>query len=300
MLFGVGDDDGDGVPVLEDLLVAQDRTIPAVTLVGGKGDQTGNAILAFDILVGNNLDDARRLLCCRGVDPLDVCMRHVSERESSVEGAFGKLVGFVVAEIPETADLGDGCGTRVACPENGAICRRLVIESGCGHLATQNLGCGHCRIDDGDVAGAAAGIPVLLEPVTHVLPCRVRVGIEERLDGDHESGGAETALDCAVKNECLLDWVEVYRRADTFSGNNRRPVFDPFHFHGAGANKLAVQDDITGAARSGSAPDLDTGQVELLPQHVGQERFLIDDQMPLDTIHFQHLLNHTSSSFGFV
>ena len=71
MLLGVGGDDGNGVAELEDLLLAQDRAIPAVTLVGREGDEAGDGILAAHVLPRDDPLDARHLLGFRGINVLD-------------------------------------------------------------------------------------------------------------------------------------------------------------------------------------------------------------------------------------
>ncbi|OPY12523.1 MAG: hypothetical protein A4E69_02151 [Syntrophus sp. PtaB.Bin138] len=300
MGLGIGNDKGDCVAILEDLFVAKHGAIPSVALVGGESYQTGNAVSPLNILVGDDLDYARHLLGGGGVNSLDVGVSHVGVSDGSVEGVFGKLVGLVVAEVPETASLGNGSGARIACSVNPAVRWRFVLECGFGHFAAQNLGCVHCRVHYGDVTGAAAGVLVLGEPVTHILAGRVRIGVEERLDGYYETRCAETALYGAVVDKSLLNGVEVDGCSDAFGGDDCRPVVNAFHPGHAGAHQLAVNDDITGAAGACSTSDLYASQVELIAQNVGQERFLVDDQMSFDTVYNNHLFNHTSSSFGFV
>ena len=261
MLFCIGNYDGNGVPILVNLIVTENRAVPAVTLVGGEGYQTGDAVFALDVLVGDNLDHAQRLLCRGGIDPLDVGMGHIGIREGGVESAFGELAGLVVAEIPETADLGNGCGTRIACSVHSAVRRSLVFKGGYGHLTAENLGGVHNGVGDGDVTGAAAGILVLVEPVTHFFTGRVRVGIEERLGGDDKARGAEAALECAVEDESLLEGVEVQRCADPLDGGNRCPVLDSFHPGDTGTDQLPIHNHVTRSACAGGAPYLYSGQM---------------------------------------
>ena len=62
VLLGVGGDDGDRVAELEHLVLAKDRAIPAVALVGREGDEAGDRVLALDVLPGDDLGDAGHLL----------------------------------------------------------------------------------------------------------------------------------------------------------------------------------------------------------------------------------------------
>lgn len=57
--FAVGTDNGQSVAVLKDFFVIKDGPIPAVPLVGGEGDQTGDPVFAFNVLVRQHLEDAR-------------------------------------------------------------------------------------------------------------------------------------------------------------------------------------------------------------------------------------------------
>ena len=53
VLLGIGTDDGDGVTSLENFGIAEDRTLPAISQVGGEGDQAGNAVFALNVFMGN-------------------------------------------------------------------------------------------------------------------------------------------------------------------------------------------------------------------------------------------------------
>ncbi len=105
MLFGIRGYDRNRVAELEDLLLAENRTVPAVALVGREGDQAGNRVLAFNVLPGNNLDHAGHLFRFRGVDALDVGVRDLGLSQSQAQGAFGHMQGHVGAEIPGAGNL---------------------------------------------------------------------------------------------------------------------------------------------------------------------------------------------------
>ena len=93
ILGAVGADDGDGVAVLEDLLVAQDGTIPAVTLVGREGDQAGDAVLALDVLVGDDLVHAGDGLGLGHVDGQDLGVGDLGLDQFAVQGSGGQTSG---------------------------------------------------------------------------------------------------------------------------------------------------------------------------------------------------------------
>ncbi len=122
---GVGADDGDDVAILVDLVVVQDRTVPAVSLVGREGDQAGDAVSPLDVLVGNDLENAGHLLGLGAVDPLDDGVGDFGLDECALEGVFGELGPHVFAEIPQPADLGNECGARNTGTVNPAVGRCL-------------------------------------------------------------------------------------------------------------------------------------------------------------------------------
>lgn len=109
--------------------------------------------------------------------------------------------------------------------------------------------------------------------------------------------GVQKPLDGVVEDEGLLDRMQVDGSSDTFDGGDAGPVFDPLHPGGAGADQLAVRDHVTCAALAVAATDLDTGQVKLFTQNIGQERFLVDDQRAFNTVDVKHLLDHTFPPF---
>ena len=59
-----------GVAVLEYLGIIKNRPFPAVALVGGEGDQAGDAVFALDVLMGQHAIHAGHLFGFRGVDAL--------------------------------------------------------------------------------------------------------------------------------------------------------------------------------------------------------------------------------------
>ena len=73
MILGIGRDDRYGIAELEHLILAEDRTIPAVAFIGGEGDKAGDGVLALHIPPGDDLNDTRHRLGF-GVDALDESM----------------------------------------------------------------------------------------------------------------------------------------------------------------------------------------------------------------------------------
>ncbi len=128
VFLGVGADDGHHVAVLVDLVVVQDRAVPAVTLVGRERDETSDAVLALDILVGNDLEHARHFFCFGGVDALDDSVGNLGLHQCALQGVFGELGGHVFAEVPQAAGLGDECRARHARAVYPSVSRLLVFE----------------------------------------------------------------------------------------------------------------------------------------------------------------------------
>ena len=108
LLLGVGADDGDGVAELEDLVVAENRPVPAVAFVGGEGDQAGDAVLALDILMGDDLDHAGHLLGFGGVDGEDVGVGHLGLHQGELQGILGHFQAEIGAVIAGAGDFGHG------------------------------------------------------------------------------------------------------------------------------------------------------------------------------------------------
>ena len=181
LLDGIGAYDSNRVAILEDLGIAQDRPVPAVALVGGEGDQAGDAVLALDILVGDDFHHAGHLLGFGGVDRQDVGMRYLGLHQRQLQCAGGHLQPQVLAEIQRAGHFTD-CGRAwVLAAPNLAIRRQLVFQLFASHLAAQHFGRIHDPIDDRLVAGAAAGVVVLGQPGAHFFSGRFRVAVQQGL-----------------------------------------------------------------------------------------------------------------------
>ena len=77
----------------------------------------------------------------------------------------GHLQADVGAIVEHAGDLGNGRGTRIFAPPDAAVLRKFKRQLGGRHLPPHHLGRIHDGIDQGFVAGAAAGVPMLLEPI---------------------------------------------------------------------------------------------------------------------------------------
>ncbi len=296
LVFGA--DDGQGVPVLEDLGVAEDRPVPAVPGVGGEGDQAGDAVLALDVLVGDHLEDPGHLFRGGGVDALDRGMGHPGLDQGQVEGLGGQLQAQVGPVVQGPGDLGHGAGAGVLAAPDGAIGGQLEHQVFGLQFPPQDPGAIHHGIHQGFVAGAAAGVAVALEPVPHRFPGGVGVFREQGLGRDDEARGAETALGPAVDDPGQLQGVEMVGVAEALDGGHRGPLADPGHLGHAGADQLVVQDHVAAPALALGAAELGAGEPQLLPQHVGQALVGRGDDQPLDAVDLDRALDHTVSLLG--
>jgi len=62
------------ITVLEDFGVIEDGAIPAIAFVRWEGDQTSNAVLAFDVFMGDDLENAGHFFRFGSVNLFDVGM----------------------------------------------------------------------------------------------------------------------------------------------------------------------------------------------------------------------------------
>src|SRR5262245_32318341 len=116
-------------------------------------------------------------------------------------------------------------------------------------------------IDDLVVAGAAA--EVTHEPLFDLVLSRLGVLVQQRLGGDNLARGADAALEATAIDECLLDGMEVVRRADALDRGDLGSV----RLYGqreAGRHDAAVERDGTGAADADAAGFLGTGEAKVV------------------------------------
>ena len=128
VFLGVGTDDGNGITELKNLFIVEDRAIPAITLVGREGDQAGDAVFTFDILVGNDLEYAGHFFRLGGVDPLDDGMGNFRLDQGALQRPFGKLQPHIRTEIPGAGCLGYCSRPRVGGTIHSAVGRHFVFQ----------------------------------------------------------------------------------------------------------------------------------------------------------------------------
>ena len=294
MGLGVGGDDGDGIAELEDLVRAEDRALEAVGLVVlGQHDQTVDLVRSAggkDILVGDDLHDAGHLLGLGGVDGLDVGVGDLGLGQSQTQAA-GHLQRVVGAEVPGAGDLLGGGGTDVLRALD-AVAGGLEDQVFLAHLAAQHGSGGHGGVDEGLVAGAAAEVALLVEPVADLLAGRIGVVLEQDLGADDEAGRAEAALGAAVSHPGYLQRVHVAQGADTLDRGDLGVVRDTAHLEDAGLGDLAVDDDVARAAVALAAADLTAGQQQVLTQNGRQGLVLVQDKIPGNAVDDKRFLDH--------
>ena len=298
MGLGVGGHDGDGVAELEDLVGAEDRALKAVGLVVlGQHDQTVDLVGAAggqDVLVGDDLHDAGHLLGLGGVDGLDVGVGDLGLGQGQTQAA-GHLQRVVSAEVPGAGDLLGGGGTDVLGALD-AVAGGLEDQVFLGHLAAQHGGGVHGGVDEGLVAGAAAEVALLVEPVADLLAGGAGIVLQQDLGADDEAGRAEAALGAAVGHPGHLQRVHVAQGADALDGGDLGVVGNSAHLVDAGLGDLAVHDDVAGAAVALAAADLAAGQQQVLTQDGRQGLVLVQDQVPGNAVDDKRFLDHVFSS----
>ena len=153
------------------------------------------------------------------------------------------------------------------------------------------LGSVHASVHEGLVAGAAAQVAVLLEPVTDFFTGGSIVVVQQDLGGHDEAGGAEAALGAAMCHPGNLQGMHIGNGTDAFDGGDLSVLSDLAQLHDAGTGNLAVHNDVTGAAMTLAAADLTAGQQQTVPKEAGQSLVLayqhgagytVDDECSLD------------------
>ena len=282
--FRIGAHDGKGVAVLEDLGIVKDRTFPAVTLVGGEGDKTGDTVSALHVLVGDHLIHAGHFFGFRCVDALDESVRNLGLSKGQVQGVGGQAVRRIRAKFGSAGNLGNGSGTRNGGTPDAAIGGHLEGHVVQRFVAAHKGGGVHNGVHQGLVARAAAHVVVFLEPVAHVLAAGIGIGIKQGLGRNDETGGAETALGRTVEDPGVLDGMQIGGRAHTFKGGNGSIFGHTVHLDNAGAYNFAVKNYRTSTTLAFAAANLDAGELQLVAQHVHQHIFRFNHQTPGDAV----------------
>ena len=282
--LGVGRDYGDGVAVLEDLFIAEDGAVPAVALVVEREhDKAVYAVLAGDVLGGDDLEDAGHLLGLGGVHALDVGVGDLGLDQRQAQGAIRHVQGLVRAEVPGAGDLHGGGGAGVGGAGDdvvGGLEEQVLLA----HLAAHDGRGGHRGVDEGLVAGAAAEVAVLVEPVADLLAGRVRVLLEQDLGADDEARAAEAALGAAVGHPSDLDGVQVVDGADALDGGDLGVVAQLRDLGDAGARDLAVDYDVARAAVALAAADFAAREHQPLAQYLGERLSSLQHKGTLDPV----------------
>ena len=293
--LGVGRDDGDGVTELEDLVGAEDRALKAVGLVVlGQHDQTVDLVGAAggeDVLVGDDLYDAGHLLGLGNVDVLDVRVGDLGLGQGKAQAA-GHLERVVSAEVPGARDFLGGGGTNVLAALDG-VAGGLEDQVFLAALAAQDGGGSHGGVDQGLVAGAAAEIALLVEPVANLFAGGIGIVLEQDLRADDEAGRAEAALGAAVGHPGNLQRVHVGQRADAFDCGDFGIVGHSAHLEDAGLGDLAVHDDVACAAVALAAADLAAGQQQVLTQDSCQGLVLVQHEVSGHAVDDKRFLDHS-------
>ena len=273
MLLGVGDREGDHVAVAVDDVVCQNlagRHSDGAALVEvGFGHDVAAAGVE-QVLGEDDLRHAGHLLGFGNVYLEDLgVMGELRLDHGDMEGVGRHLELLIVAVIGETADLGERGGTHERLAVVLAVLGHLDLDVGYRALAAHNSGSVHDGVDDLLVAGAAADVLVLSEPVADFLACGVVVLDQQSIGGDHEARRAETALDGAVVHKGDLDRVQMVRGTDTLHRDNFAVLFDASDLSCAGADQLAVEQHRAGTADTDAAANLNAGAAES-SEHVRQ------------------------------
>ncbi len=124
--------------------------------------------------MGDDLVDARHLLGFGEVNPLDNPVGDFGLDQCQA-GCIGRhLQGNIRAVIPGPGHLGQGRRPGIAGPDD-LVVSRLEEEVFFLHFTPHDLGGIHDGVDQGLIAGAAADVPVDLEPAPDLLPAGVGV-----------------------------------------------------------------------------------------------------------------------------
>jgi hypothetical protein len=165
-----------------------------------------------------------------------------------------------------------------------------------GLFAAHDGGGVHNCVDDGLIAGAAAQVAGLVEPLADFFAGGVGVLLQQHLGADYEAGGAEAALSGAVGHPRDLQRMHVADSADTLDGGDLRVVADLAHLDEAGPGHFAVQNDVAGAALALAAADLAAGEQQALTQHGRKRLAALNQHKALDSVDHKWFFDHTVSS----
>ena len=209
--------------------------------------------------------------------------------------AAGHLERVVGAEVPGAGDLLGRGGTDVLGALD-AVAGGLEDQVFLAHLTAQHGGGVHDGVDQRLVAGAAAEIALLVEPVADLLTGGAGIVLEQDLRADDEARRAEAALRAAVGHPGDLQGMHVAQGADTLDGGDLGAVGNSAHLVDAGLGDLAVHDDVAGAAVAFAAADLAAGQQQMLTQYLCKGLVLFQDKVSGDAVDDKCFSYHAFSS----
>ena len=170
-------------------------------------------------------------------------MRNLCLDQCKSQGIRRHLQCDIIAVIPCPCYLGDGGRTLVGRTHDASILAGFEQQGFLLHFTPQHFGRIHYSIDQGLVPGAAAGVPVLLEPVAHIFTRRVQVGVQQGLGRHDEARAAEAALCPAVGHPGHLQRMKVVLRTQSLDGENLRIVLYRLHLYDTRPDDLAVHDN---------------------------------------------------------
>jgi hypothetical protein len=99
----------------------------------------------------------------------------------------------------------------------------------------------------------------------------IRILLQQREGSHHHARGAEAALQTVLLEKPLLDGMECRTIRQTLDGLQVVTIrLD--REHGAGLDRLAVEQDRARAAARGVAADVGPGQSQILPDQVNQQQ----------------------------
>src|SRR4051812_43832152 len=151
------------------------------------------------------------------------------------------------------------------------------------------------RLDDPEIAGAAAEISG--ERLAELLPARVGVLAQVRLDRHEEARRAEAALQRMRLVERSLQWMQLALAREPL--NRRQGATVRLHGeHEARAHGLAVELDRAGAAHALLAADLRAGEAGAVANEVGQQGARLDLAVVRTAVQLDADLHRSASSMA--
>ncbi len=240
---------------------------------------------ALNVLGCDDFVDARHFFRFFGIDLDD--LRVVGEfrlHHDDVQGVFRHLQFDVVAVVGCSANLCKGCRTHQRKSVVFFVFRKLDHDVFHSAFPTHDLGCCHDGVDDLLVAGAAADVPVFLEPVADIFPGRILILLQKAIGRYDESGRAEAALHRTEMHERHLQRVQEVRGSDAFNSGYSAVFVYSGDFLGAGTDDLAVQDHRARPAKTLAASDFGAGKAQASQYRCQCVRFGITNKHPVGAI----------------